>query len=165
MVDEKGEQLGVMRIDDALQKAQQAGLDLIEVAPKAKPPVCRIIDYGKYKYEKAKKEKEAKKKQHVVHLKEIRFHAKTDSHDYNFKVDHAKKFLLKGDRVRATVVFRGREIIHKDLGSQLLEQLKHDLEDLAAVESDQKMEGRNMVSIFVPDKQKVNQYKQKHEKE
>lgn len=164
-MNEKNEQVGIVPIDQALQKAQQQGLDLIEVAPNAKPPVCRIIDYGKYKYEKAKKEKEAKKKQHVVHLKELRFHGKTDAHDYNFKVDHAKKFLIKGDRVRATVIFRGREIVHKDLGSELLEQLKNDLADFATVEIDRKMEGRNMVSIFVPDKKKIQQIQQKTDKE
>jgi translation initiation factor IF-3 len=140
-------------------------LDLVEVAPTADPPVCRIMDYGKFKYEKSKKVKEAKKKQHVVHLKEIKLHPKTDEHDFNFKRDHARKFLLKGDRVKATVVFRGREITHLDFGREMLKKLGSHLEDLAQIEVSAKMEGRNMVSIFVPDKVKVKDALKKIEHE
>ncbi len=123
------------------------------------------MDYGKFKYEKAKKEKESKKKQHVMHLKEIKFHPKTESHDYNFKVDHARKFLLKGDRVKATVVFRGREIAHKDFGAKVLDRIDTDLTDLAQCELKYKMEGRNMISTYVPDKIKIQNFKRKIEKE
>jgi len=123
------------------------------------------MDYGKFKYEKSKKVKEAKKKQHVVHLKEIKLHPKTDEHDFNFKRDHARKFLLKGDRVKATVVFRGREITHLDFGREMLKKLGSHLEDLAQIEVSAKMEGRNMVSIFVPDKVKVKDALKKIEHE
>ena len=111
-----------MPTGEALQRAIEEKLDLVEVAPNAEPPVCRIMDYGKFKYEKAKKLKEAKKKQHISHLKEIKMHPKIEDHDYNFKLDHARKFLFRGDRVKATIVFRGREIAHLDFGKILLER-------------------------------------------
>ncbi len=149
---------------DALARAEEAGVDLVEVAPKAEPPVCRIMDYGKFKYEKAKKEKEAKKKQHVMHLKEIKFHPKTDTHDYNFKMKNVRKFLLKGDRVKVTVVFRGREIVYKDFGKKLLERINDDLIDIANCEIEYKMEGRNMISSYIPDKAKVKAYSKELEK-
>ncbi len=165
MIDSDGKPLGIIPTQEAISKAIEAGYDLVEVAPKAEPPVCRIMDYGKYKYEKAKKEKEAKKKQHVMHLKEIKFHPKTDIHDYNFKVDHARKFLLKGDRVKITVVFRGREIAYKDFGKQLLDRIDVDLVDVAQCEMKYKMEGRNMISAYVPEKTKMQAHKRKLEKE
>jgi translation initiation factor IF-3 len=158
-----GEPLGILPIADAIARAGDYALDLVEVAPTADPPVCRIMDYGKFKYEKSKKAKEAKKKQHVMHLKEIKLHPKTDSHDFDFKLDHARKFLLKGDRVKATVVFRGREITRLDFGKQMLERVDAGLADLAQVEISAKMEGRNMMSIYVPDKTKVKEYQRKHE--
>jgi translation initiation factor IF-3 len=154
-----------MLVQDAIAKAIETGFDLVEVSPTADPPVCKIMDYGKFKYEKAKKEKEAKKKQHVMHLKEIKFHPKTDLHDYNFKMDHARKFLMKGDRVKVTVVFRGREIVYKDFGIQLLDRVDTDLADIAVSEIKYKMEGKNMISAYVPDKVKVQQVKRKLEKE
>ncbi|MFP4013292.1 MAG: translation initiation factor IF-3 [Chitinispirillaceae bacterium] len=160
-----GEALGIVPLTEALSKAESYGLDLVEVAPNADPPVCRIMDYGKFKYEKSKKAKEAKKKQHVVHLKEIKFHPKTDEHDFKFKLEHARKFLLKGDRVKATVVFRGREITHLDFGKQLLKRLDEGLADLAQVEMAGKMEGRNMISIYVPDKVKIKEALRKIEQE
>jgi translation initiation factor IF-3 len=123
------------------------------------------MDYGKFKYEKSKKDKEAKKKQHIVHLKEIKLRPKTGEHDYLYKKEHARTFLIKGDRVKATVMFRGREITHKEFGEQVLEQLAKDLEDIAAIEISQKSEGRNMISIFVPDKEKIRLYKRKVEQE
>jgi translation initiation factor IF-3 len=150
-----------MTVSDALQRAEAAALDLVEIAPTADPPVCRIMDYGKFKYEKSKKAKEAKKKQHVMHLKEIKLHPKTDDHDFNFKADHARKFLLKGDRVKATVVFRGREITHLDFGNEILKRLDSLLIDLAQVETEAKMEGRNMISIYVPDKIKIKEFNRK----
>ncbi len=157
-----GESLGIMSTSDAIGKAEEFGYDLVEVAPNANPPVCRIMDYGKFKYEKSKKAKEAKKKQHIVHLKEIKLHAKTEEHDYKFKMEHARKFLMKGDRVKATVVFRGREIMHIDFGKSILERFEQDLGDIATPEQQYKMEGRNMVSTFLPDKQKIRDYEKKH---
>jgi translation initiation factor IF-3 len=165
VIDSDGNALGIIPIEEARERALNAGYDLVEVAPKAEPPVCKIMDYGKYKYEKAKKEKEAKKKQHVMHLKEIKFHPKTDTHDYNFKLDHIRKFLLKGDRVKATVVFRGREIVYKDFGKALLDRIDEDLENIATCEMKYKMEGRNMISTYVPDKIKIKAYTKKLEKE
>lgn len=123
------------------------------------------MDYGKFKYEKSKKAKEAKKKQHVMHLKEIKFHPKTDEHDFNFKMEHARKFLLKGDRVKATIVFRGREITHVDFGQELLKRLETFLLDLSQVEVSGKMEGRNLISIYVPDKLKIKEYMRKLDSE
>lgn len=123
------------------------------------------MDYGKFKYEKSKKVKEAKKKQHVMHLKEIKLHPKTEDHDFNFKMNHAREFLLKGDRVKATVVFRGREITHINFGAVVLDRLDECLADLALVELSKKMEGRNMISIYVPDKIKVKLYTRKIETE
>ena len=154
-----------MPTSEALSHAEAVGLDLVEVAPTADPPVCRIMDYGKFKYEKSKKAKEAKKKQHVMHLKEIKLHPKTDEHDFMFKMEHARKFLLKGDRVKATVVFRGREITHIDFGKEMLERFDGCVNDLAQVEQMQKMEGRNMSTIYVPDKLKIKEYQRKIESE
>jgi len=158
-----GAPMGILQTFDAIARAGDYGLDLVEVAPTADPPVCRIMDYGKFKYEKSKKAKEAKKKQHVMHLKEIKLHPKTDDHDFEFKLDHARKFLIKGDRVKATVVFRGREITHIEFGRQMLEKVDAGLSDLAQVEMSAKMEGRNMITIYVPDKLKVKEYLHKTE--
>ena len=160
-----GESLGILPIGEAISRAEDYALDLVEVAPGADPPVCRIMDYGKFKYEKSKKAKEAKKKQHVMQLKEIKLHPKTDDHDFNFKVDHARKFLIKGDRVKVTVVFRGREITRLEFGRQMLERIDVVLSELAQVEITAKMEGRNMTSIYVPDKAKVKEYQRKAELE
>jgi translation initiation factor IF-3 len=165
VIGEGGEQLGVLPIQQALQRAMDVGLDLVEVAPNAEPPVCRIMDYGKFKYEKAKKAKEARKKQHVVHLKEIKLHPKTEEHDYNFKMKHARDFLMRGDRVKATVVFRGREITHIEFGRQILERFDKDIADLAMIELSCKMEGRNMVSMYVPDRAKIRDAQRKIDQE
>jgi translation initiation factor IF-3 len=154
-----------MTVSDALARAEAASLDLVEIAPTADPPVCRIMDYGKFKYEKSKKAKEAKKKQHVMHLKEIKLHPGTDDHDFNFKLEHARKFLIKGDRVKATIVFRGREITHIDLGQEVLNRMTAGLIDLCTIELQAKMEGRNMISIFVPDKLKIKEVLKKMESE
>jgi len=160
-----GTPVGIIPIADAISKAEGYGLDLVEVAPGADPPVCRIMNYGKFKYEKSKKAKEAKKKQHVMQLKEVKLHPKTDDHDFNFKLDHARKFLIKGDRVKATVVFRGREITRLEFGKQMLDKVDAGLADLAQIEVNAKMEGRNMTSIYVPDKVKVKEYLRKLESE
>ncbi|MDD5675840.1 MAG: translation initiation factor IF-3 [Chitinivibrionales bacterium] len=165
VVGEDGEFLGIMPIAEAIQKARDAGLDLVEIAPNADPPVCKIIDYGKFKYEKSKKAKEAKKKQHIMHLKEIKMHPKTEQHDYNFKMEHAREFLIKGDRVKATIVFRGREIMYTEFGRQILDKLDADLAPLATVEQARKMEGRNLGTIYVPDKIKIKEFLRRQETE
>jgi translation initiation factor IF-3 len=165
VVDAQGEMIGIHPTQEALRMAEEAGLDLVEIAPNAAPPVCRIMDYGKFKYEKSKKVKEAKKKQHVMHLKEIKLHPKTGQHDYGFKMDHARKFLMKGDRVKVTVVFRGREITHMEYGQRLLVRMENDLEDIASPEIRYKREGRNLISTFMPDKVKIAQYKKKKAQE
>ncbi|NLD94826.1 MAG: translation initiation factor IF-3 [Fibrobacter sp.] len=165
VIDDNGEPVGIMTVSDALARAEAASLDLVEIAPTADPPVCRIMDYGKFKYEKSKKAKEAKKKQHVMHLKEIKLHPGTDDHDFNFKLEHARKFLIKGDRVKATIVFRGREITHIDLGQEVLNRMTAGLIDLCTIELAAKMEGRNMISIFVPDKLKIKEVLKKMESE
>ena len=165
LINTDGTPLGIVSTSEAIERSVAAGLDLVEISPKAEPPVCKIMDFGKFKYEKAKKEKEAKKKQKVMHLKEIKFHPQTDAHDFNFKVDHARKFLLKGDRVKITVVFRGREIAYKDFGRQLLERINENLSDIATAEILYKLEGKNMISTYIPDKNKVLVFKRKLEKE
>ena len=165
VVSSNGDALGILPILEARERAVFEGLDLVEVAPNAEPPVCRIMDYGKFKYEKSKKQKEAKKKQHVSHLKEIKMHPKIEEHDYHFKMDHARKFLFRGDRVKATIVFRGREIAHLDFGKKLLERLEADITDLCSVEFTCKMEGRNMISMYVPDKAKIKEFARKIEQE
>lgn len=125
-------------------------MDLVEVAPDADPPVCKVIDFGKHVFEKKKKEKDAKKKQHNVSVKELRFRPHTDDHDYNFKVRHAQKFLKDGDKVKATVQFRGRDIIYSDKGEELLERLAEDLSDLSKVETSATLEGKRMSMVLTP---------------
>ncbi len=134
----------------AVDLAMDMGFDLVEVAPDADPPVCRILDYKKFIYEKKKKEKEAKKKQHTVSLKELRFRPHTDDHDYNFKVKHAREFITSGNKVKATVQFRGRDIIYSDKGKELLERFAEDLEDISKVESKPTLEGKRMFLIVAP---------------
>jgi translation initiation factor IF-3 len=163
VISNDGEALGIMTVPEALARAVSAGYDLVEISPSADPPVCKIMDYGKFKYEKAKKAKEAKKKQHVMHLKEIKLHPKTDEHDFKFKMEHARNFLIKGDRVKVTVVFRGREITHISFGAQMLEKATNVIVDLAQVEMTPKMEGRSLISIFVPDKAKIREFLRKQE--
>jgi translation initiation factor IF-3 len=128
----------------------ELGLDLVEVAPEADPPVCRILDYKKFLYEKKKKEKEAKKKQHVVSIKELRFRPHTDDHDYNFKMKHAREFLGAGNKVKATVQFRGRDIIYSEKGKELLDKFAAELEDIAKVESKPTLEGKRMFLMLTP---------------
>jgi len=140
-----GTQLGIFDSQTAIQMAQQEGLDLVEVAPDASPPVCRIMDFGKYKYELAKKEKLQKKKQHVIHVKEIRLRPKIEEHDFQVKLKHAREFLEDGDRVKVTVIFRGREMAHQEFGRQIMDRIKMELGDVARVDKDLLMEGRTMV--------------------
>lgn len=153
-----------MPVSEALKIAEQQGLDLIEIVPNANPPVCKIMDYGKYRYEQSKREKIQKKHQHVTHVKEIRFHPNTDTHDFEFKARHAREFLSNGDKVKATVIFKGREITYQDQGKELLDRLAEKLSDIARIEQEATMEGRQMVAIFVPDKKKKAS-EQKQQKE
>lgn len=152
--------IGVMSPQEAVKIARERHLDLVEVAPQAQPPVCRIIDFGKYQYEQKKRAHEAKRKQVVIEVKEIKFRPATDDHDYNFKMKHAKEILLEGNKVKATVRFRGREITHKELGMQLLQRLEKDLKDNGIVEVRPRVEGMQMTAIFAA--KKVD--KQQHEK-
>src|SRR5262249_19994176 len=145
-----GEQLGVLTIEAALEKAQEAGMDLVEVNPMAKPPVCKIMDYGRFKYEEKKRASEAKKKQVVVHLKEVKLRPKTEEHDYEFKVRNVKRFLEEGNKARITIMFRGREITHKELGQNLLEDVIKDVKEVGVVEQVPRMEGRQMFMILAP---------------
>lgn len=143
---------GVVDIDEALKRARDFQLDLVEIAPTAKPPVCKIIDYGKYRYEQQKKEKEQRKKSQNVQLKEIRFRPHTDTHDFEFKTRHARGFLEDGNKVKAWVQFRGRDIIYKDQGMDLLRRFIEELQDLAKIDQPPRMEGRRMTTILAPDK-------------
>lgn len=147
MIGEHGDQLGVMSVQDGIKSAEEAGLDLVEIAPTANPPVCRIMDHSKFKYEQEKKEKEARKKQKIVHMKEIRMGPKIGEHDYQFKVNHLIEFLKKGDKVKVTMMFRGREMAHVDLGRKILEKLSSDISGVGEIEEPPRMEGRfiNMI--------------------
>lgn len=147
MVGEEGEQLGVMDIQEALKKSEEAGLDLVEVAPTAVPPVCRIIDYSKYKYEQEKREKEARKKQKIVHIKEIRMGPKIGEHDYQFKMKNLEDFLRRGDKVKVTMMFKGREMAHVDLGRKVLDRLASEISSIGEIEESPRLDGRfiNMV--------------------
>lgn len=152
VIDEDGTQIGLMSPQQALEIARGKGLDLVEIAPQAQPPVCRIINFGKYQYEQKKKAKEAKAKQTFITVKEIKFRPGTDEHDYDFKKNHAARILQDGDKVKATVHFRGREITHKELGMQLLQRLEQDLTEFGAVEVRPKLEGMNMFIMLAPKK-------------
>ncbi len=155
VISEDGEALGVMDVRDAVQRARSIGLDLVEIAPNADPPVCRIIDYGKFLYEQKKKAHEAKKKQVTVTVKEIKFRPATDNHDYEYRLKRAFEWLAEGDKVRATISFRGREMSHRELGAKILARMREDLAEVADVEVMPKMEGYQMFMIMVPKKGKV----------
>lgn len=145
-----GEQLGVIERNEALQMARDAGLDLVEVASTAEPPVCRIMDYGKFKYEAQKKKQEAKKRQAVFEIKEIKLRPKTDEHDYQTKVKHIRRFIDEGDRCKVTIFFRGREIVHKDRGQTMLDRVVEDTKDIAKVEQEPRAEGRTLHMMLAP---------------
>jgi translation initiation factor IF-3 len=140
----------VLPIDVALEKAAELGLDLVEVNPMAKPPVCKIMDYGRFKYEEKKRASEAKKKQVVVHLKEVKLRPKTEEHDYEFKVRNVKRFLEEGNKARVTIMFRGREITHKELGQAILDDVLSDVKEMGVVEQPPRLEGRQMSMILAP---------------
>lgn len=145
-----GEQLGIMSLRDALELAEQRHLDLVEIAPKAKPPVCRIMDYGKYVYEQQKREKEAKKRQRVIDVKEVKLRIRIEEHDFDVKTKNAIRFLQGGDKVKVTIMFRGRELTHPELGEDLLNKMAEKLQEFAVVERKPKLEGRNMIMIVAP---------------
>ena len=149
LVSEDGQQLGIMSAKDAMKLAREANLDLVKIAPNAKPPVCKIIDYGKYRYEMARKEKEAKKKQKTIEVKEIRFSPNIDTNDLNTKVNQARKFLSGGDKVKVSIRFRGRELAHTAVGKTILEDFAQQLTDCAVVDKPAKLEGRSMVMFLV----------------
>lgn len=152
MIDEEGAQLGVLDPRQALAMAEEKGLDLVEVAPTAQPPVCRIMDYGKYLYQQNKKAQEAKKNQKVIQVKEVKFRPKIDEHDYEFKKKHIIRFLQEENKVKATVMFRGREVTHSEIGQQILQRLLQEISDVAAVERLPKLEGYSMTMILTPKK-------------
>lgn len=152
-----GEQIGVVSAQEALQRAREADLDLVEVAPQANPPVCRIMDYGKFKYERDIRQKEARKKQSRTELKEIKFRPKIDAHDYGTKKGHVERFLRGGHKVKVTIMFRGREMTHTELGRKILDRLVGDLGEMVTVESMPKQEGRNMIMVISPNKRYMEQ--------
>ena len=161
VITDEGEQFGVMDTREAIRTARERGLDLVEVSPNADPPVCKIIDFGKFQYEAKKKANEAKKKQVVVTVKEVKFRPGTDLHDYSYRMKHAREWLAGGDKVKATIWFRGREMTHRELGARILEQLEKDLVDVGDVEMRPRMEGNQMFTIFAPKKHKTGKQQEK----
>jgi len=152
VITEEAKQLGVISLEDALAYAEKAGLDLVEVSPTAEPPVCKIMDYGKYRYKQSKKLHDAKKSQTVIHVKEIRLRPKTEEHDIQVKVKHIKKFLEKHDKVKISMMFRGREIAFTEIGRKLMEEIKSQLSNDSIIDQEPRLEGRNMVMIISPKK-------------
>ena len=150
MIGPEGEQIGILPIGEALERALEQGLDLVEVAPTSKPPVCRIMDFGKYKYELAKKDKVSKKKQHAFQLKEMRYRPKIDKHDFEFKTRHVREFLESGSKVRVFVMFRGREMTHQEFGRKILDRVIEELKDIAQIDVAPKMDGYTMSMIISP---------------
>lgn len=150
VIADDGAQLGILPIFEAVKAAEERGLDLVEVAPLAEPPVCKIMDFGKYKYEQAKKAHESKKNQKIIQLKEVKMRPGTDVHDYNFKLNNAKRFLEEGNKVKVTVVFRGREMAHTDLGSALLNKVVADIQEAGNIEQMPKQEGRALSMVIAP---------------
>ncbi len=158
VIDEEGEQLGIMSPQDAMREAGERELDLVEVAPKANPPVCRIMDYGKYRYQQSKRAKESKKHQHTVSLKEIKYRPKIDKHDFDYKTNHVRTFLVEGNKVRVTIMFRGREMAHPEFGRDILGRVVEATADLTSERVDAsgaRLEGRNMSIVLTPSKQAV----------
>jgi translation initiation factor IF-3 len=152
VVDDEGAPLGILTLDDALRAAEERGLDLVEVSPNAEPPVCRIMDFGKYKYQASKRAAEAKKKVAKVELKEVKMRPKTEDHDFKFKVKNARRFLEEGNKVKVTIMFRGREVTHPEFGYRLLERVTEDVKDLGMIESPARMAGRFMTMVLAPAK-------------
>ena len=149
-IDPEGNQMGILETDDALRRAEDFGLDLVEVQPTAEPPVCKILDYGKYKYEAQKRANEARKKQKTIDVKEIKFRPNIDEHDYQVKMRNVTKFLAGGDKVKVTLRFRGREMTHQELGANVLTRVRQETEEVAKVEAMPKLEGRQMIMVLAP---------------
>ena len=145
-----GDNLGILNLQDAIDRGKEEGLDLIEIAPNAKPPVCKIMDMGKYKYDAQKKANLAKKKQKIIALKEIKMRPVTETHDYEFKVKNAKKFIAKGDKVKFTIRFKGRELQHSHLGNELMAKIKEDMKDIGKIELQPKFDGKQMIMVIQP---------------
>lgn len=156
LIDDEGSQIGIISTRDALEMAREKGLDLVEVAPNAVPPVCRLMDYGRFRYEQSRKERESRKNQHVIKLKEVRVEPKIGDHDRETKGRQAIKFLEGGDKVKLTVLFRGRSITHPELGKELLDQLAEQIRDYGVIEQTARMEGRTMTMILAPTRQKAS---------
>jgi len=150
VIDSEGKQLGILPLVEALRVAANADLDLVEVSPKSEPPVCRIMDFGKFKYQQSKKAHDAKKKQAVVHLKEVKLRSKTEEHDLEFKLRHIERFLKEGNKTKVTIIFRGREITHSDLGKQMMGRIAEKAKEWGKIEQPAKFEGRNYVMILAP---------------
>ena len=152
MIDAEGKQLGIISLADALSEAAKGGLDLVEVAPTSEPPVCRILDYGKFRYQQSKKLQDAKKSQTTIQVKEIRLRPKTETHDLQVKIKHVRKFLDQHDKVKITMMFRGREIAYTDIGRKIMEDIREALAEASVVEQQPRLEGRNMIMILAPPK-------------
>lgn len=165
MINEDGQQLGIMPTDAARDIAGRVGLDLVEIAPNAQPPVCKIMDYGRYKYELKKKASSARRGTHRTQVKEIKFRPRIEEHDLDFKLARARRFLIDGDKVRCTVMFRGREIVHTKLGRQLLDRVSERLGEIAKVEQEARLENRQMSLILAPDRSAIDRLKQAESQE
>lgn len=152
LIDDEGEQVGIVSLDDARERAADKGLDLVEVAPEARPPVCKLMDYGKFKYEAARAAREARKKQHTIQVKEVKFRPGIEDHDYDFKLRHAKRFIDEGNKVKLTMMFRGRQVTHPELGLEVLNRVVEELGELVKVESKPSFEGRTMSMVLAPSK-------------
>ena len=150
VIDPDGKQLGVLPVKEAIKIAEERGLDLVEVAPNSQPPVCRIMNYGKYKYQQSKRTQEARKHQTVIHIKEVKVRPRTEEHDFQFKLRHVKRFLDEGNKVKISILFRGREIAHPEFGKELLNRFVEGVKDMSTIEQFPRLEGRNMVMILAP---------------
>jgi translation initiation factor IF-3 len=150
VISPEGDQMGIMAVDEAIAAAESRGLDLVEVAPMARPPVCRIMDFGKFKFEQAKAERAAKKKQRSVDVKEVKFRPGIDDHDFDFKTRHAREFLAEGNKVKVTMMFRGRQMAHPELGKAVLDRVAEVLGDIGKIEQDARLEGKNMTMLMTP---------------
>jgi len=152
LIGQDGEQLGIVKLADAFRLAEEADIDLVEIAPNASPPVCRLMDYGKFKYQEQKRQAEARARQKIIHIKEVKFRPVTDDGDYQVKLRNLRRFLGEGDKAKVTLRFRGREMAHQELGMRVLERVRDDLADVAQVEAMPKLEGRQMIMVIAPRK-------------
>lgn len=150
VIDAEGKQVGILPLKEAMKIAEEKGLDLVEVAPSSKPPVCRVMNYGKYKYQQNKRIQEARKHQTVIHVKEVKVRPRTEEHDFQFKLRHVKRFLDDGNKVKISILFRGREIAHPEFGKEMLNRFVEEVKDLMVIEQAPRLEGRNMVMILAP---------------